>query len=58
MFEDAAGALETERPLEVLDLVELLERAVKLPLMPIEPATPLEDGRTTGDRSLTPIGRG
>jgi Fe-S oxidoreductase len=58
MFEDAAGAMETERPLEVLDLVELLERAVKPPLMPTGPATPVEDGRTTGDRSLTPIGRG
>jgi Fe-S oxidoreductase/nitrate reductase gamma subunit len=58
MFEDAAGALEMEKPLEVLDLVELLERAVKLPVMPIEPGTPLEDDTVTSDRPLTAVGRG
>jgi Fe-S oxidoreductase/nitrate reductase gamma subunit len=58
MFEDAAGALEMEKPLEVLDLVELLERAVKLPVTPIEPATPLEVGTVTDDRPLTVVGRG
>ena len=58
MFEDAAGALEMEKPLEVLDLVELLERAVKLPVMPIEPATPLEVGTDNRDRPLTVVGRG
>ena len=58
MFEDAAGALEMEKPLEVLDLVELLERAVKLPVTPIEPATPLEIDTVTSDRPLTVVGRG
>ena len=58
MFEDAAGALEMEKPLEVLDLVELLERAVKLPVTPIEPTTPLEVDTVTSDRPLTVVGRG
>jgi Fe-S oxidoreductase/nitrate reductase gamma subunit len=58
MFEDAAGALDMEKPLEVLDLVELLERAVKLPLTPVEPDTPLEVGPITSDRPLTVVGRG
>ena len=58
MFEDAAGGLELEKPLEVVDLVELLERAVKLPVMPVESATPLEVGTDTKDRPLTVVGRG
>ena len=58
MFEDASGALEMEKPLEVIDLVELLERAVKLPVMPVESVTPLESGTTTKDRPLTVIGSG
>ena len=40
MFEDAAEGLELEKPLEVLDLVELLERAVRLPVTPVDSATP------------------
>lgn len=58
MFEDAAGGLEMEKPLEVLDLVELLARAVKLPVMPVEPATPLEVDTVTSDRPLTVVGGG
>jgi Fe-S oxidoreductase len=58
MFEDAAGALEMEKPLEVLDLVELLERAVELPVTLTEPTTPLEVGTVTSDRPLTVAGRG
>jgi Fe-S oxidoreductase/nitrate reductase gamma subunit len=58
MFEDASGALEMEKPLEVIDLVELLERAVKLPVMPVESVTPLESGTITKDRPLTVIGSG
>jgi len=58
MFEDAAGALELEKPLEVVDLVELLERAVKLPVMPVEPSTPLEVGTVAKDRPLTIVRSG
>ena len=58
MFEDASGALEMEKPLEVIDLVELLERAVKLPVMPVESVTPLESGTITKNRPLTVIGSG
>ena len=58
MFEDAAGGLELEKPLEILDLVELLERAVRLPVMPADAATPLEVGPTTSDRPLTVVGSG
>jgi len=58
MFEDAAGGLELEKPPEVLDLVELLARAVKLPVIPVEPATPLEVGTVTNDRPLTVVGSG
>ena len=58
MFEDAAGALEMEKPLEVVDLVELLERAVELPVMPVESVTPLEVDTVTRDRPLTIVGSG
>jgi len=56
MFEDAAGGLDQEKPMEVLDLVELLQRVVKLPKTQVEPATPLEVGPTNGDRPLTVVG--
>jgi Fe-S oxidoreductase/nitrate reductase gamma subunit len=58
MFEDAAGGLELEKPLEVLDLVELLERAVRLPVTSADAATPLEVGPATSDRPLTVVGSG
>ncbi len=41
MFEDAARALDPEKPLEVLDLVELLERSVARSEAPGEPRIPL-----------------
>jgi Fe-S oxidoreductase len=42
MFEDAARALDPEKPVEVLDLVELLERAVARPEVPVEPLLPVK----------------
>lgn len=42
MFEDAARALDPEKPLEVLDLVELLERSVARSEAPGEPRLPLK----------------
>jgi hypothetical protein len=51
MFEDAARELEseTEKRLEVLDLVELLERAVAEPAIPVDTAPALEVGAASGD---------
>jgi hypothetical protein len=56
MFEDAAKGL--EKPMEVLDLVELLERAVAPPAAVAEPASSLtlEVGTTTGGRPLSIVG--
>jgi hypothetical protein len=45
-----------EKPLEVLDLVELLERAVRLPVTPVDSATPLEVDPATSP--LTVVGSG
>ena len=58
MFEDAAGGLDLEKPLEVLDLVELLQKVVKLPESPAEPAPTREVGPVTTDRPLTVVGGG
>ena len=58
MFEDAAKGL--EKPMEVLDLVELLERAVAPPAVVAEPASTLtlEVGTITSDRPLSIVGGG
>lgn len=56
MLEDAANALGMEEPPEVLDLVELLERAVTQPATLEEPPPGLEAGAAIGDRSLTAVG--
>jgi len=60
MFEDARTGLESEKPLEVLDLVELLERAVAPPAVVPEPASTLEleVGAVTSDRPLSVVGGG
>lgn len=44
MFEDAARALDPEKPLEVVDLVELLERALTPPAIPRRPGLALGAG--------------
>jgi len=58
MFEDAAKGL--EKPMEVLDLVELLERAVAPPAVVAEPASTLtlEVGTVTSGRPLSIVGGG
>ena len=60
MFEDAASGLELEKPLEVLDLVELLERAVAPAAVVAEPASTLtlEVGAVTSSRPLSVVGGG
>jgi hypothetical protein len=60
MFEDARTGLESEKPLEVLDLVELLERAVAPPAVVPEPASTLtlEVSAVTSDRPLSVVGGG
>jgi len=60
MFEDAGKSLDLEEPMEVLDLVELLERAVAQPEAVAEPAPTLtlEVGTVTSDRPLSVVGGG
>jgi Fe-S oxidoreductase/nitrate reductase gamma subunit len=60
MFEDAGKGLDLEEPMEVLDLVELLERAVAQPEAVAEPASTLtlEVGTVTSDRPLSVVGGG
>ena len=60
MFEDAGKGLDLEKPMEVLDLVELLERAVAQPEAVAEPAPTLtlEVGTVTSDRPLSVVGGG
>jgi Fe-S oxidoreductase/nitrate reductase gamma subunit len=60
MFEDAGKSLDLEKPMEVLDLVELLERAVAQPEAVAEPAPTLtlEVGTVTSDRPLSVVGGG
>jgi len=50
--------LELEKPLEVLDLVELLERALTPPPILVEPASDLEVGVVASDRPLSVVGSG
>ena len=42
MFQDAIGGLELEKPLEVLDLVKLIEGLVTRPAVAVEPVPALE----------------
>ncbi|MGB6896818.1 MAG: (Fe-S)-binding protein [Dehalococcoidia bacterium] len=56
MLEDAVNALGLEEPPEVLDLVELLERAVTQPAVPVEPPPDLGAGAAGSDRPLSAIG--
>jgi Fe-S oxidoreductase/nitrate reductase gamma subunit len=58
MFEDAERALDLEKPLEVLDLVELVERAVAPAAVLAEPASTLtlEVGAVTSGRPLSIVG--
>jgi hypothetical protein len=60
MFEDATSGLDLEKPLEVLDLVELLERAVAPAAAVAEPASTLtlEVGAVTSGRPLSVVGGG
>jgi Fe-S oxidoreductase/nitrate reductase gamma subunit len=60
MFEDAGKGLGLEEPMEVLDLVELLERAVAQPEAVAEPASTLtlQVGTVTSDRPLSVVGGG
>jgi Fe-S oxidoreductase/nitrate reductase gamma subunit len=58
MFEDAAKGLEDEQPMEVLDLVELLERVVAQPVVVPEPVSTsmLEVTAVTDGRPLSIVG--
>jgi len=47
MFQDAIGGLELEKPVEVLDLVELIQRVVTPPAVPAEPVPALEADAVT-----------
>jgi hypothetical protein len=59
MFEDAAKGLEEEKQMEVLDLVELLERVVAQPLAVAGPESlPLEAGAVSSDRPFSVVGGG
>ncbi len=58
MFEDAASGLEMEKPLEVLDLVELLERAVTPPSILPEPVFASDAGTVAAARVLSVAGGG
>ena len=58
MFEDATKGLEQENALEVLDLVELLERAVAPPAAVAEPAPALTLEVEAIDRPLSIVGGG
>ncbi len=55
MLEDAVNSLGMEEPPEVIDLVELLERAVAQPAILEEPPPGLEAGAVIDDRSLTAV---
>jgi hypothetical protein len=58
MFEDATKGLEQEKPLEVLDLVELLEKVVAPPAVLAEPAPALTLEVEAIDRPLSVVGGG
>jgi Fe-S oxidoreductase len=56
MFEDAAAAFDLEKPLEVLDLVELLVRAMTPLAALVEPPPAVEIGTVRGGRPLSVVG--
>jgi Fe-S oxidoreductase/nitrate reductase gamma subunit len=58
MFEDATKGLEEEKPLEVLDLVELLEKVVAPPAVLAEPAPARTLEVEAIDRPLSMVGGG
>jgi Fe-S oxidoreductase len=58
MFEDATKGLEQEKPLEVLDLVELLEKVVAPSALAVEPAPALTVEVEAVDRPLSVVGGG
>jgi Fe-S oxidoreductase/nitrate reductase gamma subunit len=55
MFEDAAAGLELEKPLEVLDLVELLVRAMTLSVIRVEPPSASEVELVASGRPLSVV---
>jgi hypothetical protein len=56
MLQDSIGGLELEKPVEVLDLVELLEKAVTPLVVPAEPAPALEVEPVTSGRHSSGAG--
>jgi Fe-S oxidoreductase len=58
MLQDAVAGLGLEQPLEVLDLVELLERAVLLPDAAVEPSAEEEVTAVGGPHILSSVGGG
>ena len=57
MLQDGTGGMELEKPVEVLDLVQLLERVVELPAAPVmvEPVTTVEEVGA-GDQQAGAVG--
>jgi len=57
MLQDGTGGMELEKPVEVLDLVQLLERMVELPAAPVkvEPVTTVEEVGA-GDQQAGAVG--
>jgi len=58
MLQDGIGGLELEKPVEVLDLVELLEGLVTPPAVPVEPAPVSEVGTVISGRHPSAVGSG
>jgi len=58
MLQDGTGGMELEKPVEVLDLVQLLERVVALPAAPVkaEPVATSEVGAAAGDQQASAVG--
>ncbi|MCJ7811172.1 MAG: (Fe-S)-binding protein, partial [Dehalococcoidia bacterium] len=58
MLQDGTGGMELEKPVEVLDLVQLLERMVALPAAPVkaEPVATSEVGAAAGDQQASAVG--
>jgi len=58
MFQDAIGGLELEKPVEVLDLVELIEGLVTHPAVAAEPVPALEADTVTSGRHSSAVDSG
>jgi len=58
MLQDGTGGMELEKPVEVLDLVQLLERVVALPAAPVkaEPVATSEVGAAAGGQHSSAVG--